>query len=119
MFILVFISTVAAVQYANAFLLWVFGYPSVAARYLEGFYTKSPQKGYEHLFNVVYWLFISIALFSYCKVDKKYGFFKTKLYYGLGMIISFFFFIGFVLPILDDMVPDYIPILDDLLPNNW
>ncbi|MCM3548439.1 Uncharacterised protein [Niallia circulans] len=119
MFILVFIGAMAAVQYSNAFLLLLLGYPSIVSKYLEGFHTKNPQKWYEYLFNIVFWLFISIALFSYRKVDKKYGFFKTKLYYGLGIVVSYFLLIGFVIPFLVDIIPEYIPILDDLLPNNW
>jgi hypothetical protein len=102
-----FVGAVAAVQFTNAFLLWVFGYPSIVSKYLEGFHTKNPRKWYDHVFNVVFWLFISIAYFSYRKVDKRYGFLKTRLYYALAIILSFLVFAGFILPLLARIVPEH------------
>ncbi|WP_054711066.1 hypothetical protein [Bacillus sp. JCM 19041] len=100
------IGAVAGVQFMNAGVLWIFGYPSIYGTYLEGFYTKNPKRWPDHIFNIIFWIFISLAYFSYRKVSRKYGFIKTKLIYGLGVVFSFFFFILVILPILDWVFPE-------------
>ncbi|WP_346243641.1 hypothetical protein MKZ19_20055 [Shouchella clausii] len=96
-----FIAIVGAVQITIALLLWLFGYPSLFATYLAGFRNQEPKKWYDHFFNVFFWIFISLAYYSFLKIAKKNGFFKAKLYYGLGLIGAVILFYGVILPIME------------------
>lgn len=104
MYLFMFLSAVVGVQLMNAFVLWVFGFPSVYSTYLEGFRIKNPKRWYDFIFNLIFWVFISVAYFSYRNVSGKYGFIKTKLYYGLGIIVSFLFITAILFPIIEWMI---------------
>ncbi|AST96032.1 hypothetical protein BC8716_08745 [Shouchella clausii] len=52
------------------------------------------------MFNLVFWLLISVAYFTFKKASLKYGFWKVKLYYGIGWVVSFFLYMFVFLPIL-------------------
>ncbi|WP_054711067.1 hypothetical protein [Bacillus sp. JCM 19041] len=104
MYLFMFLSAVVGMQLMNAGVLLIFGYPSIYSKYLEGFHTKNPEKWYDVMFNVIFWIFISVAYYSYRKVSSKYGFIKTKIYYGLGMIGSFLFITAIIFPILERII---------------
>ncbi len=78
MYIFILLSAVVGVQLMNAGVLWIFGYPSIYSKYLEGFHTKNLEKWYDVIFNIIFCIFISVAYFSYRKVSSKYGFFRLK-----------------------------------------
>ncbi|MCY1103124.1 hypothetical protein [Shouchella clausii] len=77
-----FIAIVGAVQITIALLLWLFGYPSLFATYLAGFRNQEPKKWYDHFFNVFFWIFISLAYYSFLKIAKKMDFLRPNSIMG-------------------------------------
>ncbi|WP_353626589.1 hypothetical protein, partial [Bacillus sp. JCM 19041] len=71
--------------------------PIYLSSYLKGFLTKNSTRLHEYIFNVVFWLMISVAYFSYVKLSSKFGFFITKLLYFIGIVVSFIIVFGFIL----------------------
>ncbi|WP_078392897.1 hypothetical protein [Shouchella patagoniensis] len=94
-----------AIQFMNGGFLWLMGFPSMYSKYLEGFYTKKPEQWHEYLFNVLFWVLMSGAYFSMKKLASKHSFWKTKLYYGIGLIVAFLVFMLVVIPILAAIIP--------------
>lgn len=84
-------------------MLFLFGHPSVYSNYLKGFHTKKPNKVSDHIFNIIFWLMISIAYIGYVKCSSKFGFFKTKLLYGSCTFLFFIIIFGFINPYLDEI----------------
>ncbi|SPT78293.1 Uncharacterised protein [Niallia circulans] len=95
-----FILWIGAIQFMHGGILILFGYPSIYSNYLEGFYTKEPKRWYDNVFNLIFWLLISVAYFIFKKASLKYGFWKVKLYYGIGWVVSFLLYMFVFLPIL-------------------
>ncbi|WP_078392895.1 hypothetical protein [Shouchella patagoniensis] len=102
----IFIGIIGIVQLLNGGLLWVFGYPSIYATYLAGFHTKKPDKWFDYFFNLIFWLFISVAYLTFIRVAKNNGFLKTRVYYGFGYVIAFFLFLGVIMPVVDAFFPE-------------
>ncbi|WP_353626372.1 hypothetical protein [Bacillus sp. JCM 19041] len=48
---------------------------------------------------------MSGAYFSMKKLANKYSFWKTKVYYGIGLIVAFLVFLLVVIPILAAIMP--------------
>ncbi len=87
----------------QACLLLLLGHPSIYSSYLKGFLTRNPKKLHEYIFNIVFWLMISVAYFSYVKLSSRFGFFITKLLYFIGIIVSFIIVFGFINPYLGEI----------------
>ncbi|MCM3548438.1 Uncharacterised protein [Niallia circulans] len=100
-----FILFVGAIQFMHAGILIITGYPSSYSNYLEGFYTKEPKRLSDSVFNLIFWLLISIAYFTFKRASLKYGFWKVKLYYGIGWIVSLFLYVFVFIPLLSIIFP--------------
>ncbi|SPT78294.1 Uncharacterised protein [Niallia circulans] len=96
---------VGAIQFMHGGVLILFGYPSAYSNYLEGFYMKEPKRLSDSVFNIYFWLTISIGYFTFKKASLKYGFWKVKLFYGIGWVISLFLYLFVFIPIFTYFFP--------------
>lgn len=72
------ILSLGAIQFMHGGVLIILGYPSTYSNYLEGFYTKEPKRLSDSVFNLIFWLLISVAYFTFKKASLKYGFLLPK-----------------------------------------
>ncbi|MCM3548440.1 hypothetical protein M4D48_07610 [Alkalihalobacillus clausii] len=100
-----FIISLGAIQFIHGGGLILAGYPSMYSNYLKGFHTKEPKRWYDSVFNLIFWLTISIAYFTFKKASLKYGFWKVKLYYGIGWVVALFLYMFVFLPIFTYFFP--------------
>ncbi|GIN12702.1 hypothetical protein J26TS2_25690 [Shouchella clausii] len=100
-----FIISLGAIQFMHAGILIITGYPSSYSNYLEGFYTKEPKRFSDKVFNLYFWITISIGYFTFKKASLKYGFWKVKLYYGIGWVVALFLYMFVFNPIFTYFFP--------------
>ncbi|MEB5478104.1 hypothetical protein [Shouchella clausii] len=100
-----FILSLGAIQFMHGGVLIIFGYPSIYSNYLEGFYTKEPKRLSDSVFNIIFWVTISIAYYTFKKASLKYGFWKVKLYYGIGWVVALFLYMFVFNPIFTYYFP--------------
>lgn len=100
-FVFLFFGFCVTIQFMHAGVLLLFGHPSSYSSYLESYRTKNPTHLSDRLFNFIFWTMISVALFAYVKCSQEHGVIKQKVYYGVGIVVSFMLLFGVVNPLLE------------------
>ncbi|TSB45227.1 hypothetical protein [Alkalicoccobacillus porphyridii] len=100
--LLIFIMSCFSIQAATALGL-AFGGPSGSWQRwnIERYWTKNATHWADKVFNVYFYLTMSLAYFSYHAVYKKYGYLRTLAIFLFALITIIFTVFGIIFPFLD------------------